>query len=172
LYTKWERVKKIHKNKEVAQVMPVVHRESATAVVIEISKELSSLAEHLFVASWQQSQFSNLLKDIPPSWVVLNMDFSENYTCTMQQEVQSAHWGHNQVSIHPTVAYYMCPKTECTQQQTSTVQEYLIFVSDDIQHDASAVSKFVENSQHSPERKTGTGYKAPNSVHRWLFRTI
>ena len=67
------------------------------------------------------------------------MDFAENYSCVAQQEVQSAHWSHNQVTIHPTVAYYRCQEEGCE----DIVMEHLIFVSDDKTHDAAAVHKFV-----------------------------
>jgi hypothetical protein len=139
VYSKLERVKKLRKQKEVVQIMPVNHNTSITGLIIELAKDLETLAEHIFVATWQQQQFANLLKEIPPSWVVLNMDFSENYSCIAQNEVQSAHWGHEQVTIHPTVAYYKCQHDNCTE----TVQEALIFVSSDLIHDSSAVMKFT-----------------------------
>lgn len=68
------------------------------------------------------------------------MDFAENYTCIAQREVQSAHWSHNMVTIHPTVAYYRCLEEECTK----VVMEHLIFISYDKTHDAAAVHTFVE----------------------------
>ena len=134
-YSKWERVKKMYKGKEISQIMPVSYKHSITNVVVELSQELEKLAEHLFVASWQQNQFLAIQQDVPESWVVLNMDFAENYSCVAQQEVQSAHWAHNQVTVHPTVAYYRCQNDECEK----TVTENILFVSDDKVHDAGAV---------------------------------
>ena len=37
--------------------------------------------------------------------VLIHFDFSENYTCAHQDEVQTAHWNQSQVSIF-TVAVY------------------------------------------------------------------
>ena len=139
-YSKWERVKKMYKGKEVTQIMPVPRRESLTELIVNLSKELENFAEHLFVAAWQQNQFTWIQKNVPKSWVVLNMDFAENYSCVAQQEVQSAHWSHNQVTIHSTVAYYRCQEEGCEE----IVTEHLIFVSDDKTHDAAAVQEFVE----------------------------
>ncbi|XP_033730626.1 uncharacterized protein LOC117320042 [Pecten maximus] len=139
-YTKWERVKKQLKGKEVVRVMPVTKKHSCTQVVIELSSELTPLSEHLFVASWQQDQFSKLQKRVPEGCVLLNMDFSENFMCVSQNEVQTAHWGHEQVTIHPTVAYYQCQKEGCEE----TVIESLIFITDDKQHDAHAVMAFTK----------------------------
>ncbi|KAH3826242.1 hypothetical protein DPMN_128138 [Dreissena polymorpha] len=67
------------------------------------------------------------------------MDFAENKFCVAQQEVQSTHLSHNQVTIHPTVAYYRCTEEDCE----DIVTEGLIFIYDDKTHDAAAVHEFV-----------------------------
>lgn len=167
VYSKWERVKKIYKGREVTQVMPVSHKESLTQVVIKLSTELEKLAAHLFVAAWQQNQFSELLKKVPKSCVVLNMDFAENYSCVSQHEVQSAYWGHNQVTIHPTCAYYQCQEDGCDK----TVTEHIIFVSDGKIHDAAAVMKFVELTNASSAEE-GIDHPERNPVERRLCSTI
>ena len=138
-YTKWERVTKVRNGKQVTQIMPTTHEKTANLVVEDLANELEKLSDHLFVAAWQQDQFSKLWKTVPPKWVILNMDFSENYSCVDQSEVQSAHWGHNMVTIHPTVAFYRCPEEDCE----DIIQEALIFVSNDMVHDSNAVAKFV-----------------------------
>lgn len=116
-------------------------------MVIELSKEVSDLSHHLFVARWQQKAFSSLAKELPVNWVVLNLDFAENYSCENQNEIQSAYWGHNQVTIHPIVTYYNFPKC------TIYTQEVLIFVSDDLTHDSHAVAAFLKTAnQHLRER--------------------
>ena len=53
VYSKWECVKKIYKGKEVTQIMPVTHTETVTEVILNLAQEMETLAEHLFVASWQ-----------------------------------------------------------------------------------------------------------------------
>ncbi|XP_062571004.1 uncharacterized protein LOC134233020 [Saccostrea cucullata] len=150
-YIKWERMTKVRNGKTVTQIIPKTHEKSATEVVLDLAKELEKLAVHLFVAAWQQNQFSQLLKRVPSNWVVLNMDFSENYACLNQNEVQSAHWGHNNVTIHPTVAYYRCPKENCN----DVIQEALIFVSDDLQHDSHAVATFVSVANEHLQQNRG-----------------
>lgn len=129
-YIKWERMTKEKNGKQVTQIMPKTYEKSVTEVVLDLAKELDKLAAHLFVAAWQQNQFLQLLKSVPSHWVILNMDFSENYSCVNQNEVQSAHWGHNNITIHPAVSYYRCPNENCN----DTIQESLIFVSDDLVH--------------------------------------
>ena len=63
-------------------------------------------------------------------WAVVVCDFAENFLCKYQDEVQSAHWGYSQVTVHPTLLTYSCP--HCN----DTVTDYLIFLSDDLYHDA------------------------------------
>ena len=138
--------------------MPVSHRSSMTHIVVKLAEELEKLAGHLFVASWQQQQFSLMLKNVKKSWVILNIDFAENYSCKSQTEVQSAHWGHNQVTIHPTCAYYQCQEGNCE----NTVTEHIIFVSDDKTHDPAAVMKFIEVTNTNLQQKRGL------SIHRQI----
>lgn len=154
-YTKWERVRKELKGKEVVRVMPITKKHSCTQAVMELSTELKPLAEHIFVASWQQDQFSKLQKRVPEGCVLLNMDFSENFMCVSQNEVQTAHWGHEQVTIHPTVAYYQCQKEGCEE----TVIESLIFITDDKQHDAHAVMAFTKLANQHLQATRGLDIK-------------
>jgi len=53
--------------KPLAQVMPVSHRSSVTHIVVKLAEELEKLAGHLFVAFWQQQQFSLMLKNVKKS---------------------------------------------------------------------------------------------------------
>ncbi|KAH3829470.1 hypothetical protein DPMN_131466 [Dreissena polymorpha] len=57
--------------------MPVSERESVTDEIVKLSQEFEKLAEHLFVAKWQQTPFSWLQNNVPKGWVALNMDFAE-----------------------------------------------------------------------------------------------
>ena len=73
----------------------------------DLMKELKPLTKHIFTHKWQHKDLKQLLakmQSLPRTAVVLN-DFSENYLCKYQDKVQSAHWGYNQVTIHPIVLY-------------------------------------------------------------------
>ena len=71
--------------------------------------------------------------------IVVHMDFSENYSTFYQEEIGSAHWMKNLITIHPLVAFYRCPTCD---DDTSLVMDVLIFISDDNQHDHHAVQAF------------------------------
>ena len=104
-------------------------------LIVELSAELEPYSRHLFTAKWQQNQFSALIKNAPPESVVMIMDFSENFTCLTQNEVQSAHWSHTQVTLYPFVCFYYC--SDCDSQEV--VREAIHVVSNDLQHDAHSV---------------------------------
>ena len=77
-------------------------------LLTELKEEVRFLAQHLFRADWQWAQFLSMknLDPFPRDTVLMVMDFAENFTCNYQDEVQAAHWAHDQVTVHPTVTYY------------------------------------------------------------------
>ena len=109
---------------------------SAEDFVDELSQELHSFPMHLHTAKWQHEQFTHIIKNVPQNWVVLCMDFGENYTNLHQDEAQSAHWSHQQ-TVFSAVAYHQCPHCE------DSAHESLVFISDDFKHDTHAVQHFV-----------------------------
>ena len=44
--------------------------------------------------------------DFDPAFALIQVDFSENYTCTYQDEIQSAHWQQKQVSLFTTAIWF------------------------------------------------------------------
>ena len=60
------------------------------------------------------------------------LDFGHNYACFYQDEAQTVHWFHNQVTVHPIVV--------------EMEKEELIFLSPDNTHDSSAVVSFVHQA--------------------------
>ena len=105
----------------------------------ELKAETTFLAGHLYRANWQFQQFDSLrrMTPFPQNTVCMVLDFAENFTCTYQDEVQAAHWHHNQVTVHPIVCYYAC--SHCQQPLTDS----LVFISDDRNHDHHAVHAFT-----------------------------
>ncbi|XP_014676865.1 PREDICTED: uncharacterized protein LOC106816757 [Priapulus caudatus] len=123
---------------------------SVSTLVDEFCSELETLASHLFVAAWQYNEFKNIVNNIPEDegTAVMVLDFGQNYACTNQDEAQSAHWHHEQATIHPIVTYYKCPI------HNETVKEELVFLSSDKIHDAHAVKAFlVEANRHLREKR-------------------
>ena len=105
-------------------------------MALELKKELEIMSTHLFNAHWQYKQFRQLRVNLPVGCVLALEDFAENYRCMYQDEVQSAHWSYEQVTLFTTVSYYKC--TDCSE----VVTESVTFITPDLCHDAAAVKHF------------------------------
>ena len=60
-------------------------------------------------ADWQYQQFQLWRQNIPQRRVIMVVDFAENFTCTYRDEIQAAHWHHEQVLsilLHHTLALF------------------------------------------------------------------
>lgn len=140
-YHRWERIKLLRKNNKMKDCMSCIQKKKTfKQFLVNFQKDVKPLASHLFRASWQLKQLETCKETIKENEMVVVMDFSENYTCRFQNEVQSAFWNSNQVTIHPVVAYYG------VKTATSTIQRKhsIVIVSNDLDHDANAVNKFRE----------------------------
>ena len=69
------------------------------------------------MAAWQHNQFTTLQKNVPQSWVVLNMDFAENYEIVHKIEIQSEHWSHQQVTLYIVIVHFRRKTTDDEQEQ-------------------------------------------------------
>lgn len=145
-YTIWEKqdgdLNK--KGNKTVRVMMVKKKEPLNSMFIKLATHIETLANHLFIARWQQLKFTELINNIPQKCVVLNLDFAENYSCISQMEIQTAHWGHNQATLYPIISYYNCIIEGC--ELKDHVQETLIFISNDLKHDNHAVNCFIKKT--------------------------
>jgi hypothetical protein len=58
--------------------------------------------DYICRADWQYRQFESWrkLSPFPQGKVLMVLDFAENFTCQFQDEIQAAHWHHEQVIMH------------------------------------------------------------------------
>ena len=130
---------------QVTRMMLTTKTGTLQELVAELKEELVFLAAHLFRARWQHRQYQLMLEQIPGdrSTVGMVLDFAENYTCSNQDEVQTARWYYEQVTVHPIVTYYSCGTCD------EMVSESLVFISNDKNHDFNAVYTFTAQAvQH------------------------
>ena len=99
------------------------------------------MAEHSFMASWNYWQYKLAKRNIIEGDIILVHDFAQNYLCKHQREIQGLHWHHDQVTIMPTVAHYICATCK------GMVTHEIVHVSDDMRHDAHLVKVFTERSE-------------------------
>lgn len=109
--------------------------------ITDFCDQLKSLIEHDFIAKEQTKYLKLRQENIQPNEIVLIYDFSENYTCIMQDSVQAFHWSSEQVTVHPICMYFKGADGKLKHQT-------FVVISDCLDHNFTAVfafqSKLVE----------------------------
>jgi hypothetical protein len=100
-------------------------------------EKLKEYTKHLFIAVNQTHQehllkqkFLLLPKSISP--IIVDMDFAENHEIVHKVEVQSEHWGHQQVTLYIVITHHRVEQASGTFE---AVSEAHVFVSSDRTHD-------------------------------------
>ena len=65
-------------------------------------------------------------------------DFGENRKAAYSAEIKSAHFGKQQITVHPIVCFF--------RRGDSVVRQSLVFLSDDTIHDHHAVQEFTQRA--------------------------
>ena len=67
---------------------------------------IDSLRQHHFIAKAQSRYLSELKETLSEDEAIVMLDFAENYSFVVQDEVQGFHWNNVQATLHPFVIYY------------------------------------------------------------------
>ena len=104
----------------------------------ELEHKLPEFLEHTFIKRVQTTKFCDLKAHVidDMTQIVVQVDFAENYTCARQNEIQAAHWGHNQITVFSAVVWHN------KEGQLST-KSYAI-VTDHLSHDKYSVHTFLD----------------------------
>ena len=107
------------------------------------TKLLETFPAHRFRAKWQHEQLQNLLENLPLGHVCCIHDYSENYSCQHQDQIQSLYYGQTQASIHLTIlhrhALSEIDGEESSEDDPRVVTEHLYVISPDLRHDHHSV---------------------------------
>ena len=89
----------------------MLQKESGSCLILlnKYLEQLNEISSHQFMKIWQLKQFNISLQNLRKGQVLLVHDFSQNLLLYAQDEVTAAHWDHEQVTLHPTVVYYVGP---------------------------------------------------------------
>ena len=68
--------------------------------------KLEALIPHSFIAKQQSLYFNECKASLKLGEVLVQADFSENYSFVLQDAAQGYHWNNSQATIHPFVVYY------------------------------------------------------------------
>ena len=96
---------------------------------IELINQLRRMRQHVFISKVQQRQVKVLRERLTSEEAVLQEDFSEKFNIKFQNEVTSAHWASNGVTLFTAVLN--------TRESVSS-----FVISDDLQHAKAAVACF------------------------------
>lgn len=118
----------------------VTKQTSVSEMFAYFLKLLEEYPAHQFWASWQNRQMQNLLQNLPLNHVCAVHDYSENYSCQHQDQIQSLYFGQTQVSIHVTVLHRHAVPID-NEPESSVITEHLFVISPDLTHDSHAVHR-------------------------------
>jgi hypothetical protein len=104
----------------------------AITVFQEFKDQVPSFARHHFIKQRSAAYSQNLKALASPKNIVLQIDFAENFTCKFQDEIQSAHWRQNQITVF----------TACIWNGSDKPLSYVV-VSDNDKHDKHAVVAYM-----------------------------
>lgn len=91
-------------------------------VLNKINETLPAFKFHCFVKKVQSEHFDHMKNNIDKGSAVIQIDYAENFALTSQDEIQSAHWCHAQVTLFTACIWY-----------EHGVKSYVV-VSDDMSH--------------------------------------
>lgn len=110
--------------------------ESTEDFIESFISKLGVLAHHSFIAEQQSNFLKNLQETILPNEFIVVLDFSENYSFVLQDEVQAHHWSTAQCTVHPFGIYYREPETQNLRNKN------FIVLSDCLKHNTILVHVF------------------------------
>jgi hypothetical protein len=113
------------------------YQETLARELVEYLKpKLIAFVLHNYVASWQDYQFKELFRSVPRDTLISCVDFSENYTFKIQNEIQSMHWHNEQVTILVHIIYRQNPNWQLENKEPLLLKEIHYYISDDRTHDS------------------------------------
>lgn len=132
------------------QIVKVVEDGMSDELFNYIEGLVPQFLEHSFVKRKQAQTYKEQRSDAEnkPSIdkALLQVDFSENYTCVAQNEIQSAHWNQAQVSLFTSSIWYsgkqhpLVIASDNTTHSKDTVVAYIDFILEELPKDIKEVS--------------------------------
>ena len=110
----------------------------------ELIGDLEALKTHHFIYKKQYESYLTQKENLSPDEVIVVGDFSENYNIPNQDEIQSAYFSHRSATIHPFLTYFK----ERENGELKLKSHSTIMVTDNLNHDTSAVATFQHHLIH------------------------
>jgi hypothetical protein len=112
--------------------------ETITDYISSLSTKVTNLTRHHYI-SIAQSKFLKDLKDnLKENEIIILLDFSENYSFIIQDEVQGYHWENSQCTVHPFVIYHAV-----NDGKRKIIPKSFCFLSPELKHNTVMVYTFL-----------------------------
>lgn len=69
-------------------------------------ESIEKLTSHSYISRAQTSYLQKRKDNLDNNSAIVLLDFAENYSFVVQDEVQAFHWNNVQATLHPIVIYY------------------------------------------------------------------
>lgn len=96
---------------------------------------------------------------------IVHVDFAENYSCTHQDEIQSAHWNQQQITLF-TVAVWTI-----NEAKDITCESHII-ISDDFEHEKTSVVVFMSTVLETLVKQKHPEVTKAHIFFRWSKLTV
>jgi hypothetical protein len=141
LLIKWRRVSYVvvgkNRSEGEKKVPQLQYMETPPRVLIEYLKpKLVKYVLHNFISKRQEKEFKRTLSRLQPDTILSCIDFSQNYSMKVQDEVQSMHWHSQQITILVHITYMWNPEYDEQVPESRILKESHYYVSDEKEHDS------------------------------------
>ena len=106
---------------------------------------LKKFKSHNFVAKVQSNYLRHLKTHIKQEELIVQCNYSENYSFVIQDAIQSYHWSYSQATIHPFVIYY--------RTADDTVGSISLIISEYLVHDTAEKIDCLSETEIPPAQK-------------------
>ena len=157
-FQEWKRIK----GNDGKQRTKLINSEMNKQFCRLFQSEFDLFCEHAFRVKIQYQQFRNMKDQVLNTnhHVLIQMDFAENYTCQVMEEIQSAYWNADMYTLHPAVIYYR------NNDQAELSHKSFVFFSDILHHNTAFVSVVIHKMMEEVKRL------CPEATHVHYYITI
>ena len=137
-WCQWERVEQMttskkEKTKKRGKTMKKICKLGTVDEAIQSLKDqMPYFLQHVYVKRQQSAFFDEKKANLTQNEALVQVDFAENYTCKHQDEVQSAHWHQQKITLF-TVAVW-------TNNGSETTCKSHVIVTDELSHEKKSVA--------------------------------
>ena len=144
---KWRRLVYVEVEKTraglVKTVLQLQYMETPPRVLIDYLKpRLVEYIVHNFISKWQEKEFKRTLSRLMPDTILYCIDFNQNYSMKVHDEVQLMHWHSQQITILVHITYRVNPDYNDQLSNTRILKETHYYLSNEKEHDSLCLARF------------------------------